>query len=88
MSATMTRRLQLLLDQERYELVAAEANRQRVSVATVIRDAIDEKLEHRRRDKRAAAARILAADPAPVPPGDGLIEEIHRLRDERHDDPS
>lgn len=82
----MTRRLQLLLDEERYERVAAEAKRQRVSVATVIRDALDEKLGHRRRDKRAAAARILAADPIPVPPGDGLIEEIHRLRDERHSD--
>lgn len=86
MSATMTRRLQLLLDEERYERVAAEARRQRVSVATVIRDAIDESLTHPRRDKRAAAARILAADPIPVPPGDDLIEEIHRLRDERHND--
>ncbi|UYM03523.1 ribbon-helix-helix protein, CopG family [Solicola gregarius] len=86
MPATMTRRLQLLLDEERYERVAAEAKRQRVSVATIIRDAIDEKLEHRRRDKRAAMEAILNAEPIPVPPGDGLVEEIHRLRDERHSD--
>jgi len=82
----MTRRLQLLLDEERYERVAAEAKRQRVSVATVIRDAIDESLEPRRRDKRAAMEAILAAEPMPVPPGDGLVDEIHRLRDERHRD--
>lgn len=37
----MERRLQLLLDQQRYERVASEAERQGRSVAAVIRDAID-----------------------------------------------
>ena len=82
----MSRRLQLLLDEERYERVAAEAKRQRVSVATVIRDAIDESFGNRQERRAAAAARILAADPIPVPPGDGLVEEIRQLRDERHRD--
>ena len=37
----MTHRLQLLLDEERYERVAEVAREQRISVAAVIRDAID-----------------------------------------------
>ena len=41
MSATMTRRLQLLLNEERYQRVAAKAKKERLSVAAVIRDAID-----------------------------------------------
>lgn len=39
--AVLERRLQLLLDEERYSRVSAEAARRGASVATVIRDAID-----------------------------------------------
>lgn len=83
MGATMSHRLQLLLDEERYERVAAEAKRQRISVAAVIRDAIDDRLGHRHEHKVAAADRLLAVEPVDVPPDDELVEEIHRLRDER-----
>lgn len=79
----MTHRLQLLLDEERYGRVEAEAKRQRISVAAVIRDAIDDQLGHRHEHKVAAADRILAAEPVDVPPDDELVEEIRRLRDER-----
>lgn len=59
----LTRRTQLLLDEDRYarlERRAAETGR---SVAAVIRDAIDEKLAHDERAARrgAAAADLLAA---------------------------
>jgi Ribbon-helix-helix protein, copG family len=39
--STLERRLQLLLDQERYERVAAEAKKSGRSVNAVIREAID-----------------------------------------------
>lgn len=39
--ATLERRLQILLDEERYSRVAEQAARRGASVATVIRDAID-----------------------------------------------
>jgi len=66
---SLTRRTQLLLDEERYgrlEQRAAETGR---SIAAVIRDAIDETLAHddvgaRRRE---AAADLLAADPPAYP---------------------
>ena len=49
----MERRLQLLLDQTRYERVAAEAKRSGRSVAAVIREAIDLRFD----DETAARAR-------------------------------
>ncbi|MGI8795896.1 MAG: antitoxin [Acidimicrobiia bacterium] len=64
-----TRRLQILLDEERYERVAREAARRKVSVATVVREAIDGKfpspadIERR----RSAIEGILSAAPMPVP---------------------
>ncbi len=64
-----SRRLQILLDEERYERVAREAARRKVSVATVVREAIDGKfpspadIERR----RSAIEGILSAEPMPVP---------------------
>jgi hypothetical protein len=59
-------RLQILLDEERYKKVADLARARRVSVAAVIRGAIDcLPMGAERRD--AAIAGILAADPMPVP---------------------
>lgn len=59
-------RLQILLDEERYQRVAREARRRGISVAAVIREAIDRLPEDSDR-RRAAIATILAADPMPVP---------------------
>jgi predicted DNA-binding protein len=53
----MERRLQLLLDQERYDRVAAEAKRSGRSVASVIREAIDLRFD----DVGAHARRAVAA---------------------------
>ncbi len=80
MCMSLDRRLQLLLDQDRYERVAAAARRQRVSVATVIRDAIDVGVPSEDRDRASAAAFILAAQPMPVPAVDDLLEELDRTR--------
>ena len=67
----LERRVQLLLDDARHRKVVGEARRRRVSVAAVIRDAID-RLPATADERRAAIAEILAAEPMPVPsdPGD------------------
>jgi hypothetical protein len=59
-------RLQILLDEERYEKVARLVRSRGTSVAAVIRDAIDTLPPSvERRD--AAIAAILAADSVPLP---------------------
>lgn len=63
---TLERRVHLLLDEPRYRKVAGEARRRRVSVATVIRDAIDQ-LPAGTDIRRRAVAEFLGAAPMPVP---------------------
>jgi hypothetical protein len=72
----LDRRVQILLDEPRYRKVAGLARRRHVSVATVIREAIDD-LPGDDASRRTALARVLAAEPMPVPvdPGD-LKDEI------------
>lgn len=67
----LERRVHLLLDEPRYRKVAGEARRRRVSVATVIRDAIDQ-LPAGTDIRRRAVEEFLDAAPMPVPtdPGD------------------
>lgn len=83
----MTRRLQLLLDEERYQRVAAKAKRERLSVAAVIRDAIDESLgeEDATAKRRKAWARIQELDKEPFdwPKGYDVMQEIRESREER-----
>ena len=76
----MDRRLQLLLDEERYRRVAEVARQKRVSVAAVIRDAIDQSLAPVDSRRAAAAAVILDAVPMDVPDDDGLLDELEELR--------
>ena len=79
----LSRRVQLLLDEERYERLEAAAQRSGRSVAAVIRDAIDqipsEKDWPRRREALLA---ILAAEPMPVPEDPA---DLRRELDEAHD---
>ena len=83
MHMSLTRRVPLLLDQERYRKVAAQAEREGVSVAQVIRQAIDALPEDRDRRRRAIDA-ILAAEPMPVPDDPGeLRRETDRERSRR-----
>jgi hypothetical protein len=62
----LERRVQILLDEPRYRRVAGEAKRRRVSVATVVRDAIDQ-MTSGSETRRDAIAGILAAEPMAVP---------------------
>lgn len=76
----MEKRLQLLLDAHRYELVAAEATRSGRSVAAVIREAIDLRFEEAEaRERRAAAlGEFLAMGPDPDGPDEDVVAELHR----------
>jgi hypothetical protein len=78
---TLERRVHLLLDESRYERVSREATRRGVSVAAVIRDAIDQLPDDVDARRRAIAA-ILAAEPMAVPadPAD-LRRELERSHD-------
>jgi len=73
----LTHRLQILIDDERYERVRALARQRRTSVATVIREALDRGLPATQQRRAAAARRIL--DAAPMEAGD-LLAELDELR--------
>jgi len=62
----LDRRVHLLLDEPRHTKLAIEAKRRNVSIAEVIRDAID-RLPSDADIRRAAIDRILAAPPVDVP---------------------
>jgi hypothetical protein len=63
---SLERRVHILLDEARHRRVTEEADRRGVSVAAVIRDAID-RLPGDADQRRAAIDAILAARPMPVP---------------------
>jgi predicted DNA-binding protein len=68
--AQLTRRTQILLDEERYLRLEERAAQSGRSVASLIRDAIDEKLAEDEvvRRRLEAGRRFLSA---PYPPGEG-----------------
>jgi hypothetical protein len=63
--SVMERRLQLLLDQARYDLVEAEATRTGRSVAAVIREAIDYRFQEDADARRGAGERLLSRTATP-----------------------
>lgn len=73
-------RVQILLDEQRYRKVASEAKRRRVSIAAVIRDALD-RLPNRTELRQTAIEAILDAEPMPMPsdPADlrGELDAAH-----------
>lgn len=75
------RRLQILLDDERYGRLTAVARARGVSVATVVREAIDRGLPAPDGRRRAAADRLLNHAPdVPVPDVDALRAELDDAR--------
>ena len=63
----LTRRLQVLLDEERYERLARPATERGASIATLVREAIDSRFPAVDSRRSAALAAILAAEPMDVP---------------------
>lgn len=72
--------MQFLLDEERYQKVAAVASSEHRSVASVIRDAIDRSMPTPQARRRAAADAILAAEPVDAPELSDLKAELDELR--------
>jgi hypothetical protein len=81
MCMSMERRLQILLDEERYARISAVAQRRGVSVATVVREAIDRGVVDVAGKREAAGRAILDADDMQVP--DDLAAELDELRGSR-----
>ena len=74
----LTRRLQVLLDDKRYQRLEAAARRRGVSVAAVVREAIDRDLDSPALERGSAGRRFLAAPPMEV----GSVEELRAELDE------
>ena len=64
----LNRRLQILVDDERFELLARESERMGAPVGELVRRAIDHEFPRKTSDRAAAARRLLAMPP---PPGEG-----------------
>ena len=79
----LDRRFQILLDEGRYERLASEARTRGVSVAALIRDAIDRAFPDPSERKRRALDRILAAPDIPVPEPAELRSELEEIRGRR-----
>lgn len=82
--ATLVRRLQILLDEDRYRRLAQQAKRRGTAVATLVREAIDTAFPPVERRRAAAAREILEADPMEVPRSPAALRrELDALRGRR-----
>jgi hypothetical protein len=81
MLMSLEHRLQILLDDERHQRISTVARERGVSVATVVREAIDRGVPRPDVRRRAAGRRLLEAADMPVSlaPGD-LLAELDALR--------
>jgi hypothetical protein len=80
MSMPLEHRLQILIDDERHQRIVQTARERGVSVATVVREAIDRGVTGPSARRLAAARRLLAADDMPVPEPHELRAELEALR--------
>lgn len=74
--ATLTRRLQLLLDEGRFARLEQRAQRRGTSVAALIREAIDSTFPDEELDRARAIELLLGADPMPIDDWPVLKQEI------------
>lgn len=83
MCMPLEHRLQILLDDDRHSRLVAVARERGVSVATVVREAIDRGVSNPDARRRAAGRRLLEADDMPVPDLADLHAELDALRGRR-----
>lgn len=76
-------RLQILLDEERHARITMVARERGVSVASVVRDAIDRGVASPDDRRRAAGRRLLGAADMDVPAPGELKAEVDELRARR-----
>jgi len=65
-SSQLSRRTQLLLDDDLHRRLRESAERRGISMGALIREALAEKLARVQDDRAEAFARLLAAEPMPV----------------------
>lgn len=83
MSMSLEHRLQILLDDERHVRITSVARERGVSVATVVREAIDRGIASPAGRRQSAARRQLDAPDMPVPEPEELVAEIDSVRARR-----
>jgi hypothetical protein len=83
MSMPLEHRLQILLDDERHRRITSLARERGVSVATVVREAIDRGLASPADRRKSAGRRLLDAADMPVPEPRELKDELEALRARR-----
>lgn len=76
----LDRRLQVLIDGERWSRLERESRRRGVAVAVLVREAIDERFPERPSERRAALQALLDAEPMEVPDPAELHQELEALR--------
>lgn len=76
-------RLQILLDEERHARIKSVARERGVSVATVVREAIDRGVADPSDRRRTAGRRLLDAPDMAVPDPGALKDELDALRGRR-----
>lgn len=76
----LTKRLQVLIDEQRYRRLQAEARARKSSVGALIREAIDKAFPVASHKKRAALRAILSAPRISVPDPDELKRELEEIR--------
>jgi len=80
MSMPLEHRLQILLDAERHERITSLARERGVSVATVVREAIDRGLISPAARRQAAGRRLLDSPDMSVPEPPELKQELDAAR--------
>jgi hypothetical protein len=83
MSMSLDHRLQILIDDERHRRISAAAQERGVSVATVVREAIDRGLTNSDAQRQDAGRRLLDAPDMRVPEPLDLRIELDTLRGRR-----
>ncbi len=83
MSMPLEHRLQVLLDDERHRRIVAVARERGVSVATIVREAIDRGIADPAGRRQSAGRRLLDASDMPVPEPRDLKKELDALRTRR-----
>lgn len=79
----LNRRLQVLIDQDRWSRLERESLRRGVPVAVLVREAIDDALPANPEERRDSLRAVLAAEPMEVPDPAQLREELDRIRSRR-----
>jgi len=80
----LDRRLQVLIDEDRWARLEQEAIKRKVSISTLVREAIDDRYPSLNDLRRTALQAALNAQPLAVPDLDDLRRELDEVRTGLH----